>query len=195
MPEQFAELLIAGKALREAAGLPATAVRQWDFPGDLEDARGRLPVRDLIRCTERERRSGSLLVLTDRDLSLPGCESLFGFADRRAGVAVISTARLEDPSDPSRLPARLLNESAHELGHLNGLHHCSDPSCVMRPVTEGHELDTRPLTPCARCADRGARRRPSLGLFSMLLAFLGLFLALDRLAPWIGSPPLRMPFT
>ena len=37
------------------------------------------------------------------------------------------------------------------MGHLNGLAHCPEESCVMRPVLLASDLNTRPSTPCGHC--------------------------------------------
>lgn len=145
------------------------------------DADGRIPLAALIELGAGRRRANSLvLVVTDRDLSTPELASLFGFTDRRAGVAVISTSRLIDPADSDRLGDRLRNEIAHELGHLRGLEHCRHPGCVMAPVTAAHEIDERSLEPCGHCP----RSRPiavRIGGVLFGVAFLVLsVLALNR---------------
>ena len=104
-------------------------------------------------------RTDRLLLVTESDLRVPPLRSLFGYADRRRGIAIISSARLRDPADPARTRARLRNVAAHELGHLNGLSHCAGPGCVMMQVSTPEQLDSRPLTPCARCPRHSLRRK------------------------------------
>jgi hypothetical protein len=115
----------------------------------------RLPVRQLLG-GQRPTGCDPLLLVTSRDLALRGCLSLFGYADRRRGVAVVSTFRLSGDGE-DRLAARLTNVIAHERGHLDGLRHCRAEGCVMHPVQSVRDLDARPVERCARC------RRPHRG--------------------------------
>ena len=86
--------------------------------------------------TRRYDIDGPLLFVTSRDLYIGGCDFVFGLARPRAGVAVVSTARLGNDyygrvPDDTDLIDRTAKEGAHELGHLLGLGHCSNPECVM----------------------------------------------------------------
>lgn len=107
-------------------------------------ADGRVEVARLLRQHRRPDRE-PVLLLTSRDLNLKGCRSAFGYADRRRQVAVVSSFRLEGNA------ARLANVVAHELGHLRGLKHCSDPGCLMHPAAQAEDIDARGSEPCPRC--------------------------------------------
>jgi hypothetical protein len=108
------------------------------------DQTGRVPVERVV--DEQTAPDGdSVLVLTGGDLALRGCKSLFGFADHRRRVAVVSTYRLGGNA------GRLARVVAHETGHLRGLRHCSTQGCVMRKARTVDELDACGLGPCARC--------------------------------------------
>ena len=165
-------------------------------PAGLTDRAGRLPVGSLIECGARMRASPDepLLIITDRDLAMPSCESLFAYADRERGVAVISTHRLLDGSGGARLQARVRNEIAHEWGHLRGLKHCRSSQCVMSPATCAADLDRRPETTCARCTSGGwaARIRNSVAA----CVFLGSIVAtLNYVPDYLIGPPPETPFT
>jgi predicted Zn-dependent protease len=119
----------------------------------------RLPVEQTIAWAAKFHEPGErLLILTHHDLLLPECSVLFGFADPRANVAIVSSFHLRADGDRVRWPRRLQNEIAHELGHLQGLKHCGQRGCLMRPVAQAAELDVRSSEPCGRCPQTLKRR-------------------------------------
>jgi archaemetzincin len=93
------------------------------------------------------------LIVTDRDLTTLESRQLFGFADARRKVAIVSSFRLDDGSGD--LTRRLSNTIAHERGHLAGLRHCPDRQCLMHAAAAAKDLDTRPGEACGRCPRRG----------------------------------------
>jgi archaemetzincin len=72
-----------------------------------------------------------LLGIVDVDLFVPGLNFVFGEADARHGVAVMSTWRLREADDPERFLRLVITEAVHEIGHTFGLGHCRDPECAM----------------------------------------------------------------
>jgi predicted Zn-dependent protease len=135
------------------------------------------------------RPAGTTLVLTSRVLVASGTPPLFGFADRRRGVAIVSTARI-GCDEPRRMARRVANVIAHERGHLDGLRHCATPGCVMQAVGTLDGLDARSDEPCGRCprARVGRTAAAALALASLsAFVFLGLDVAVRRREP----PPLR----
>jgi len=191
----FAQTLILGNISEDLLGVGCGSVEKFPVPSHSLDLSGRLPVADLISLGKNAcREAGPILVLTDRDLAIRECESLFGFADRRKGVAVVSIFRLQEPGDPGRLQVRLQNEIAHELGHLQGYRHCNNPVCVMRTSQSPSDIDARPDRPCGQCPRSRPLRARIIGGLAACVFFAVLFAGLDLTAPLFG-PAFDAPFT
>ncbi len=97
-----------------------------------------------------------MLGVTTVDLFTPGLNFVFGEADPKERVAVISLARLGSsgagpPGGRSLLGERMLKEAVHELGHVFGLVHCGDPACVMHFSNVIGDTDRKGPGFCARC--------------------------------------------
>lgn len=91
-----------------------------------------------------------LVLITPLDLALRDCESLFGYADCKRGIAVVSTFRLGLDGE-QLLAARLMNVIEHERGHLDGLGHCRTKGCIMSVARCAADLDVRRLERCGQC--------------------------------------------
>jgi predicted Zn-dependent protease len=135
-----------------------------------------------------------VLIVTDRDLRMRSLDSLFGFAIHRKRIAVVSTARLQDPCDPNLTQQRLCNITAHELGHLIGLTHCHGPQCVMLPATTPAEIDRRPLKACGRCPRRMVWMGRLVGVVAALMILAFSAVAIDRASSFLASPVPDFPF-
>jgi archaemetzincin len=99
-----------------------------------------------------------LLGVTGVDLTVPDLNFVFGLADPRSRVAVISLARLYpefygQPRDPGLFKARVVKEAVHELGHLLGLSHCPDPVCIMAFSNSLADTDRKGPGFCPRCRE------------------------------------------
>jgi predicted Zn-dependent protease len=171
------------------AGLAAFRVR-----ADRIDAGPIEADRLLCSAVAARRFNSRVLIITNRDLKMRGLASLFGFADRQHDAAVISTARLSDPGDSSRLAHRLANVARHEIGHLNGLRHCRGPRCVMMAVSTPAELDARAAEACGLCPRRSAWARRIAGLAAAFTILLLSVVALDRVTSKIAGPAPDFPF-
>lgn len=99
------------------------------------------------------------LGVTTVDLYAPGHNFIFGEADQLEGVAVVSIYRLKpsfygNAENEQLIRERLLKEAVHELGHLMGLSHCKDPSCVMRFSNWIGEVDRKNTVFCLSCGNK-----------------------------------------
>ena len=104
-----------------------------------------------------------LLGLTVKDLFIPMLTFVFGQAQLAGDVAVVSLARLSQefygmPSDRALLAARARKEALHETGHMFGLVHCRERTCVMSLATNVRHLDAKGLGFCASCAQQVEQR-------------------------------------
>lgn len=85
-----------------------------------------------------------LMALTSVDLYSSTLNFVFGEAELNGSVAVVSYHRLDGEllkQGGERLfLERLTKEIVHEFGHVAGLRHCGNPTCVM--AFSNHVLDT-----------------------------------------------------
>ena len=147
--------------------------------------------KSLIRSLCGDGKGKPALFLIDRELSAGRVASVFGFSDRRRGVAVVSSARLRDPASEERTARRIANVADHELGHLNGLGHCRHAECLMYPAKAPDDVDARGDLACERCRNR---THPLLALVA-LAACLGAFLCVDQASLLLPPPESHSPFT
>lgn len=92
--------------------------------------------------------------LTGADLYAPGLNFVFGLAVRE-GLAIVSWHRLQDAEGTFTI--RLAKEVIHEVGHLEGLGHCSNETCVMWFSNALWETDRKGLDFCPDCRVRRAK--------------------------------------
>lgn len=97
--------------------------------------------------------------LTGKDLFVPSLNFVFGLASAEMGVAIVSWCRLRDAVET--FAARIAKETVHEVGHLAGLGHCADKSCVMWFSNTLSETDRKGTRFCSMCE----RRLRGRGLF------------------------------
>jgi len=115
--------------------------------GEQYDARELL--RNLVRL--HSEKDDVVIGITSSDLMLPGFNFVFGLAERKTSVAVISTCRLQ--SDYSeKFQERCLKEAIHEIGHLLSLNHCDDPLCVMHFSNSLLDTDMKSAKFCRECS-------------------------------------------
>jgi hypothetical protein len=169
----------------EEAGPAGTRIAP---PSGTVDGAGKLRVSDAIAALASDERT---VLITDHDLTIRDCGRLFGYSDHARKFAIVSTFHLNDGHGSLR--RRLHNALAHELGHLDGWAHCSDPRCVMHPSTVAADLDTRPDTTCGACPHRdkwwsSQIARTAAAVLSLLLMIVGTNSALSLLLPEFDAP-------
>jgi archaemetzincin len=94
-----------------------------------------------------------LLGIAPFDLYVPGMNFVFGEARSPGRVGVISTCRLktQSPNESELFHNRVVKEAAHEIGHMTGLKHCSDKTCVMYFSERLADTDHKKSEFCERC--------------------------------------------
>lgn len=97
-----------------------------------------------------------LLGVTNLDLFVPGMNFVFGEARCPGRVGIISTHRLKPNSanESELFRERVVKEAIHEIGHMLGLRHCSDPLCVMHFSVQISDTDRKRAEPCINCKSR-----------------------------------------
>ena len=100
--------------------------------------------------------SAKTLGLFNVDLFIPILTFIFGqaFLGGRSGIASIyrlSNERYGMTRDEPLMLDRCRKEVIHELGHMFGLIHCHNPSCVMRSGTYVEDIDQKDEHLCPKC--------------------------------------------
>ena len=95
-----------------------------------------------------------ILLITEKDLYVDEFNFVFGYAPYPVGV--VSLHRLDprfygENFDFELYLSRIVKEVVHEVGHLVGLKHCNDTSCVMRFSNTIIDTDQKGIFPCSRC--------------------------------------------
>jgi archaemetzincin len=92
------------------------------------------------------------------DLFIPILTYIFGQAYLKGRSGIVSVYRLSNeryglPADERILTDRFRKEIIHELGHMFGLVHCTDPVCVMRSSTYVEDIDQKSHRFCRSCKE------------------------------------------
>jgi archaemetzincin len=126
------------EGLRRELGADVRLGESLPMPASCPEGRKQYPAEPFLEVLAAARPPGPELVLgvTGVDLTFENFNFIFGLADAQTHCAVITLARLYpefygQPRDPRLFKERALKEAIHEIGHLMGLHHCSNPTCIM----------------------------------------------------------------
>lgn len=157
-PEQDDITRVVGQ-VSDALGIPIST-----FPSTLDHRCGWRPLlgqcdsmtllRELVK--QRPSQHAKVVAITDVDLCNPVLSFVFGEAQLAGSAAVVSAHRLRNqfyglPADLGQFAERLGKVVVHELGHLFGLTHCPNGSCVMHAARFVEEVDIRSMLFCSEC--------------------------------------------
>jgi archaemetzincin len=145
----------AAQALRDVLGVAAKNGPSLDRPRyAFNEARGQYHATSILRRLASLRTGGSgpvqVVGITDVDLFLPDAPYVIGDADRDAGAALFSLARLSHGT-PAEVRRRAQVETVHGTGHLLGLSHCADYRCAMFVSRDAADSDRKGPGLCASC--------------------------------------------
>jgi archaemetzincin len=147
--------------LRRAMGATVELGGNLPLPASCPEGLSQYPGAPFLAALAAARPHGDEVILgvTGVDLTAPGLNFVFGQADPRSRAAVISLARLYpefygQPRDPGRFKVRAITEAVHELGHLLGLDHCTDPACVMSFSNSLADTDRKGPGFCKPCREK-----------------------------------------
>lgn len=112
-------------------------------------------LRGVIDTVPRE--ATRVLAVADVDLFIPMLTFVFGQAQLKGKVALMSLARLRQeyyglPANPPLLYKRTEKEAMHEIGHTFGLIHCTEKNCVMALSNSIQQVDGKMAEYCRSCA-------------------------------------------
>jgi archaemetzincin len=151
-------------SLQKVLGVPVVVHEPVSLPASSFDSARRqylsTPIlKSLARFKSSLTQVERVLGIVDVDLYATDLNFVFGEADPKEGVAVISLARLKQefyglPPNESLFQERMLKEAVHELGHTYSLGHCPDPSCVMYFSNSLQDTDKKSAAFCSVCQSR-----------------------------------------
>ena len=98
-------------------------------------------------CTNEENLT---LGIVDKDIYAHGMNFIFGLADPLSKTAIVSSYRLSGEKKNERIS----KEVVHEVGHLLGLSHCHEKSCVMYFSNTIDDTDRKHQRLCSTCRSK-----------------------------------------
>ena len=103
-----------------------------------------------------------ILGIVNVDLYVPERTFVFGEAEIKKKVAVISLTRLRQefydlPEDLTLFRKRIIIEAVHELVHTYGLRHCTNNKCVMFLSNTISDTDHKGADLCSNCRKNHGR--------------------------------------
>ncbi len=104
-----------------------------------------------------------IIGLISEDIYIKNMNFIFGLAHISGKKVLISTYRLTKNPMLEDLPhedykERFFKETLHEVGHVLGLKHCNDKSCVMSFSSTIREVDEKLPSFCSICLEKLERR-------------------------------------
>jgi len=183
-PVSYATLVAAALTVRQRFGCQPVVVAPLPIPAAARhDERGQVDADILLEILFDRLTADIVRIIgvTTEDTFADGRNFVFGYAHMRDRVAVVSAARLRDPS-------QLEKAVVHELGHTFHAPHCSDGRCVMRQVEHLWQLDDLDSDFCRVCSLRvAAVAARSIDSAESLFELAGSYMRRRRHAKAVGA--------
>lgn len=109
------------------------------FDGFISLSKGSYDAESLLSDLCREHKEGFYLFFVSAELTHPALDLVYGYYLNNCAVLSLKHLGLKE---------QVVLESLHELGHLLGLKHCSNPSCFM---CFSDNSNSRSLILCPAC--------------------------------------------
>jgi len=151
------------KQLEKAFGCASEIHQGLDLPQETYNERRKQysssQILKKIRSLLEVKRHDKVLAIADVDLYVERLNFVFGEAELGGHFAIISLARLRQSfyglqENKALFMERTLKEAVHELGHVYGLQHCPDSSCVMYFSNSLMDTDRKRASFCSRCGNK-----------------------------------------
>ncbi|MFO8051742.1 MAG: archaemetzincin family Zn-dependent metalloprotease [Thermoplasmatota archaeon] len=127
-------------------------------PLSYDDRRGQYLTYPIFQDLNKVKRSPHdlLLAVIQEDLFVPEMNFVFGQANPRLNIALVSLKRLDplyikEKEDMDLFKKRALKESVHEIGHLLGIGHCPNRNCAMHFSNSLADTDRKGEGLCKGC--------------------------------------------
>ena len=106
--------------------------------------------------TDKKGDDEKIIGIVEVDLYCSHLSYIFGEADFNSSTAIMSLYRLRQeyyglPADRGIFITRACKETIHELGHIFGLQHCSNLTCVMHYSNSLADTDWKEIYFCEKC--------------------------------------------
>lgn len=147
--EKLAQVFGCAVELGQRINIPAAA---WDKGREQYTASSILSALQKLYLERDEK----LLAVADVDIFTENLSFIFGLADVKSGICLISLTRLRQENygytaDEKLFNERVLKEAVHEIGHILGLQHCPDIKCVMHFSNSLQDTDIKGMAFCSKC--------------------------------------------
>lgn len=149
-------LELTAKALKENYGLKTEIIPGAKISKESYNSSRKQYLAEKILEFIKRKFKDRVFAICNVDIYAEGLNFIFGQAELNGKVGMISTYRLNPEFyglqfDEKLFFERIEKEAIHEVGHMLGLRHCSNKSCVMCFSNSIIEVDRKSKELCEKC--------------------------------------------